>query len=244
VSDDGRHGDNARSGVGRRPVLDLRDVVKEYPGAPPVRALDGVDLRVETGELVGIVGPSGSGKTTLLNLLGVLDQPSSGTIAIDGTPVAGLRDRELSALRGRRIGFVFQTFNLIDGLDALENVALALTYAGVRASERRRRAADALGRVGLSARATHRPSQLSGGERQRVAIARAIVTEPALVLADEPTGNLDTRTGETIIAELQALHDDGATIVLITHDQNIAALMPRQVTIRDGRIVDDVSTAA
>jgi putative ABC transport system ATP-binding protein len=231
------------NGTGPRPtgppVLDLVDVVKEYPGTPPVRALDSVDLRVERGELVGVVGPSGSGKTTLLNLLGMLDRPTTGTIKLDGTLVAGLRDRELSAVRGRRIGFVFQTFNLIEGLDAVDNVALGLLYAGVRAPERRRRALDALERVGLAPRATHRPSRLSGGERQRVAIARAIVTEPSLVLADEPTGNLDTRTGETIIDALETLHRDGSTIVLITHDSAIAARMPRRVTMRDGTIVTD-----
>ncbi len=223
----------------RSTVLELRDVVKEYAGTPPVRALDGVDLSVRRGEMVGIVGPSGSGKSTLLNLLGLLDRPTEGTIALDGVLVAGLRDRQLSALRGRRIGFIFQTFNLIDGLDGVENVALGLTYAGVRASERRRRATEALDRVGLAHRATHRPSQLSGGERQRVAIARAIVTDPALVLADEPTGNLDTRTGDTIIETLSELHADGSTIVLITHDTAIAQRMPRRVTMRDGRIESD-----
>jgi len=225
--------------VAEHTVLELSGVTKEYPGTPPVRALDDVTLRVQRGEMVGIVGPSGSGKSTLLNLFGVLDRPTAGTIALDGVPIAGLRDRELSALRGRRIGFIFQTFNLIDGLDAVENVALGLTYAGVRAGERRRRAKDALERVGLAPRATHRPSQLSGGERQRVAIARAIVTDPALVLADEPTGNLDTRTGDTIIATLAQLHADGATIVLITHDTAIAGRMPRRVTMRDGRIESD-----
>lgn len=225
-------------------VIELSAVTKEYSGTPPVRALDEVDLHVEAGEMLGVVGPSGSGKSTMLNLLGALDRPTAGTIALDGVRVDSLRDHELSALRGRRIGFVFQTFNLVEGLDARENVALALVYAGVRTTERRRRADAALERVGLAHRASHRPSRLSGGERQRVAIARAIVSEPALVLADEPTGNLDTQTGETIIATLEALHADGATIVLITHDRSIAARLPRRVTMRDGRIVDDTGTAA
>jgi len=224
-------------------VIDLVGVVKEYPGSPPVRALDGVDLRVERGEFVAIVGPSGSGKSTLLNLLGALDRPTEGTVSVDGTEISGLRDRELSALRGRRIGFVFQTFNLIDGLDAIDNVALGLVYGGIPRKMRHRQAKAALDRVGLAHRATHSPSRLSGGERQRVAIARAIVTEPALLLADEPTGNLDTRTGETIIETFTELHGDGATIMLITHDQSIAARVPRRVVMRDGQIVGAVDAS-
>jgi len=219
-------------------VIDLVGVVKEYPGTPPVRALDGVDLRVERGEYVAIVGPSGSGKSTLLNLLGALDRPTEGRVSVDGTEISGLRDRELSALRGRRIGFVFQTFNLIEGLDAIDNVGLGLIYDGVPRKTRHLRAKAALERVGLAHRAAHSPSRLSGGECQRVAIARAIVTEPALLLADEPTGNLDTRTGETIIETFDELHRDGVTIMLITHDQSIAEHIPRRVVMRDGRILD------
>ena len=221
------------------PVLDLEDVGKEYPGPPPVVALEGVDLRVERGEFVGIVGPSGSGKSTLLNLLGALDRCTTGRIRVDGTDLSDLDDAGLSAVRGRRIGFVFQNFNLLDGLSAVDNVALGLVYAGVTASERRERALAALDRVQLGHRADHRPSRLSGGERQRVAIARAIVSDPALLLADEPTGNLDTATGEAVLEEFHRLHADGATVVLITHDAQLAASLPRRVTVRDGRIIDD-----
>ncbi len=225
-------------------VIELSGVMKEYDGTPPVRALSDVDLLVDAGEFVGIVGPSGSGKSTLLNLLGALDRPTAGTVRIDGHDVARLKDDRLSALRGRRIGFVFQTFNLIDGLDALENVNLGLTYAGLPRRARRRRALDALDRVGLAERADHRPSRLSGGERQRVAIARALVTEPALLLADEPTGNLDSKTGATIVDLFHQLHRDGSTIVLITHDSDLVAEFPRCVSMRDGRIVDDLRPAA
>jgi putative ABC transport system ATP-binding protein len=218
--------------------------MKEYEGTPPVRALSDVDLTVDGGEFVGIVGPSGSGKSTLLNLFGALDKPTAGSVLVDGHDIVRLKDDRLSALRGHRIGFVFQTFNLVDGLDALENVTLGLTYAGLPRRARRRRSLDALDRVGLAERARHRPSRLSGGERQRVAIARALVTEPALLLADEPTGNLDTKTGATIVELFHRLHRDGSTIILITHDSDLVAEFPRCVTMRDGRIVADTRRAA
>ena len=218
-------------------VLDLVDVVRAYPGSPPVRALEGVTLRVLPGEWVAIVGPSGSGKSTLLNLMGALDKPTTGTVRIDGHDLSGLDDEQLSALRGRALGFVFQSFHLLQYLSALDNVATALMYRGVGAAHRRERAAAALERVGLGHRLDHRPSQLSGGECQRVAIARALVGEPALVLADEPTGNLDSRTGAEIMNLFSDLHRDGATLVLITHDDGIAAAAPRRVHLRDGHLV-------
>jgi putative ABC transport system ATP-binding protein len=225
-------------------VVELTGVVKDYPSSPPVRALAGVDLRIETGEFLAIVGPSGSGKSTLLNLIGALDPPTAGSVRIDGYDVARMRDQERSALRGRRIGFVFQAFYLVEGLDAVENVGLGLTYAAVARRQRVARSLAALDRVGLAHRAHHRPSRLSGGERQRVAIARALVGEPALILADEPTGNLDTRTGAAIVELFHRLHCDGATIALITHEQAIAGGAPRCVTMRDGLIVDDRRRAA
>jgi putative ABC transport system ATP-binding protein len=224
------------------PVLELEAIGKQYAGPPVTRALSDVSLRIEIGEYVGIVGPSGSGKSTLLNLIGALDRASEGSLRIDGHEVAHLDDRRLSALRGRRIGFVFQSFNLIDGLDSTENVELGLTYAGVPRPQRRQRSLEALDRVGLSNRAQHRPSRLSGGERQRVGIARALVTQPALLLADEPTGNLDTMTGHAVLELFANLHRDGATIVLITHDNSIVERLPRHVTMRDGRVVGDTGS--
>jgi putative ABC transport system ATP-binding protein len=226
------------------PVLDLRDVTKEYPGTPPVRALAGVTLTVEEGELVAVVGPSGSGKSTLLHLAGALDRPSSGTVSVAGADIGRMDDAELSALRAWRVGFVFQQFHLLDGVTALENVAAGLLYRGVPPTERRRRAADALDRVGLSHRLGHRPAHLSGGECQRVAIARAIVGEPALVLADEPTGNLDSATGAEVIDLFRRLHAGGTTIVVITHDRVVAGALPRCIEVRDGRIETDTAVAA
>jgi putative ABC transport system ATP-binding protein len=220
-------------------VLDLKGVVKEYPGTPPIRALAGVDLRIRAGELVGVVGPSGSGKSTLLHVMGTLDRPTAGDIHVAGYDISTLSDRDLSAVRARNIGFVFQQFHLLDGYTALDNVADGLLYTGMSAFERRELAGEALVRVGLGHRMNQASNKLSGGERQRVAVARAVLGRPAIVMADEPTGNLDSKSSDAIVELLEELNGEGITLVVITHNSEIADRFPRQVSLRDGLIESD-----
>ncbi len=230
-------GSTSEAGV----AVEFSGVSRHYPGG--VRALDGVDLRINRGEMLAIVGPSGSGKSTLLNLLGTLDAPTSGTVRVFGYDIGSLTDDQLSALRARSVGFVFQQFHLAPNVKSVDNVADGLLYSGVPARTRVRRAMRALERVGLADRARHRPHELSGGQKQRVAIARAVVGSPPLLLADEPTGALDTASGEAVMRVLRELHGDGVTVVVITHDRELAAALPRRVEVRDGRVVADSGAA-
>ena len=226
-------------------IIELHDVHKVYDmGAEQVRALNGVDLTITRGEYVAIMGPSGSGKSTMMNLLGCLDTPSTGSYVLNGTAVEKLNDQELAAIRNKEIGFVFQTFNLLARTDALQNVELPLIYAGIPRKERRERAQRALARVGLTDRAHHLPNELSGGQRQRVAIARALVNDPSILLADEPTGNLDTATSTDIMNLFDELHSQGNTVILVTHEPDIAAHADRKIVLRDGKVLTDIKEEA
>jgi putative ABC transport system ATP-binding protein len=224
-------------------LIRLNEIIRTY-GSPPVTALAGINLNIEEGEFVAIVGASGSGKSTLMNIIGTLDRPTSGSVSIAGVDTGRLSDSKLSALRSRRIGFVFQQFHLREGVTAVENVADGLLYTGTSRAERRRKAVEALNRVELGHRLTHMPHQLSGGERQRVAIARAVVGDPPLLLADEPTGNLDSRSGAGVVELLHSLHAAGTSILVITHDTHLAARLPRRVSISDGTVLSDTSSKA
>lgn len=228
----------------KEPVIVLERIVKTYAmGDTSFNALDGVDAVIDAGAFVAIMGPSGSGKSTMMNILGCLDRPTSGAYWLDGQQVADLSDDELAEVRNKKIGFVFQNFNLLPRLSALHNVALPLTYAGIPLAERLQRANAALEAVGLGDRVNHRPNEMSGGQRQRVAIARAIINEPAILLADEPTGNLDTKSGEEVMKLFTAIHEQGRTVILVTHEPEIAAYTQRVIHMRDGRIVQDETRA-
>jgi putative ABC transport system ATP-binding protein len=230
-------------GAGAAALISVRDLTKVYRmGAQDVRALDGVDLDIRKGEFIAIMGPSGSGKSTLMNLIGCLDTPTSGTYLLNGQEVSRMDENELADVRNREIGFIFQTFNLLPRTSALHNVELPLIYAGIGRAERRRRAEEALSRVQLADRMHHRPNELSGGQRQRVAVARALVNNPSLLLADEPTGNLDSKTSAEIMGLMEILHSSGNTILLVTHEEDIAAHAHRAVRMRDGKVVSDDPT--
>ena len=226
------------------PAIELRAVTKRYPGSPPVTALDQVSVRISRGEMVAVVGPSGSGKSTMLHLMGTLDNPTSGSVLIEGVDTSSLDDNRLAAIRGRRVGFVFQRFFLLSGVPVIDNVANGLLYAGVARTQRRQAAEAVLERVGLGARMWHRPEQLSGGETQRVAVARALVHDPAFVLADEPTGNLDSEASQSLMDLFGSLHDEGRTIIVITHNDRIASGLPRRLQILDGRLEQDTGALA
>jgi putative ABC transport system ATP-binding protein len=227
------------------PLLDLKKITKEYKlGETVVRALRGLDLSIEEGEIVALMGPSGSGKSTLMHIIGALDTPSNGTAFLDGQDLERLKEKELVALRGKKIGFVFQTFNLIQTLTAQQNVELPMIFQGIRRAERAQRAKELLVKVGLADRVRHKPSELSGGERQRVAVARALANDPEIILADEPTGNLDTESGEAILEMLKGLRvNDGKTVIIVTHDPEATAIADRVIRLRDGRVVEEVRNA-